>query len=75
MQALGLNSASRARLLEQIFLNLDFDSAELNSSKTEGLSNTETLQTAQDGRVGAMPSSAGGKLMSIQSLNIPLCLC
>ena len=60
-------------MLVQIFSNVDFDSAELNSNKTEGLSNIEMLQTVRDGGVGADPSSAGGMLMSIQPLNIPLC--
>ena len=74
MQALGLNLASRFGLLEHIFSNLDFGSAKLNSNRTEGLLKIETLRTARDGEAGAAPSSAGGKLMSIQSLNMTLCL-
>jgi hypothetical protein len=53
MWALGLNSASRFRLLAQIFSNMDFDSAVSNSNKTKGLSNIEMLWTAQDGGTGA----------------------
>ena len=59
----------------QIFLSMDFDSAVLNSHRTKGLLNIETLQTARDGGTGATPSSAGGKLILTQSLNIPLNLC
>lgn len=72
MRAFGSNSASKFGLSEQSFSNLDFDSAESNSSRTDGLSNIETLRTARDGGTGAEPSSAGGALMSNQSLNMPL---
>ena len=75
MRALGLNSARRSGLSEQIFSNFALESIESNLSSTDGLSKIETLLIARDGGGGTAPSSTGGALMSIQSLNIPLRVC